>query len=100
VSVDPFRRTRLLLALGPLAGTLGALLGVAVNSSLGDLSFGDLCGLSLMFYTVAAFITLFVGAHGWSRERPFHALKACAALAVALFFPGLLMAELIKASGC
>ena len=100
MSVDPFRRTRVLLALGPLAGAFGAFVGVAVNSSLGYLSFDHLCGLSFMFHTVAALITLFVAAHGWSREKPFHALKASAAVAVALFFSGLLLSEAIKGMGC
>jgi hypothetical protein len=97
---NPFRRTRVLLALGPLAGTAGAFMGMAVNRALGYLTFDDLCGLGFAFYSLAALITLFVAAHRWSSERPFHALKACAALAAALFFPGLLMAELIKAAGC
>ncbi len=105
--VSSFRRTRVLLALGPLAGTLGAFLGVAVGidglsglSTMAEASWSDLRGLAITFYSLGGLVTLFVAGHGCSRDRPFHALKACAALAVVLFFPGVGMGIAIAGAGC
>ena len=101
--MSPFRRTRVLLALGPLAGTLGAFAGVAivldVPSSLGHLSFDKLYGLGLAFYLTSSLLTLGTAALGSSRDRPFHALKACGALAVAHVLPGFVMARTIDGIG-
>ena len=100
---SPFRRRRVLLVLGPLAGTLGAFAGLAAGldgpSSLGDLSFDDLCRLGLAFYLTSSLLTVGTTALGSSREQPFHALKACGALAVAHVLPGLVMARTIDGIG-
>ena len=97
------RRTRVLLALGPLAGTLGAFVGVAIvlddPSSLGCLTFDALCRLGLAFSFTSSLLTLGTAAVSSSREKPFHALKACGALAVAHVIPGLVMARTIEGSG-
>jgi len=99
-----FRRHRVLLALGPLAGTAGAFMGMATGldglSSLGNLSSENWCGTGTAFYFLATFATLAVVESGCLRGRPCHALKACGALAVALFFPGLLMGRVIDGLGC
>jgi hypothetical protein len=97
--VSSFRRTRVLLALGPLAGTAGAFVGVTIvldsPSSLVYLSFDKLYDLGLAFYLTSSLLTVGTAALGSSREKPFHALKACAALAVAQVLPGLVLARTI-----
>lgn len=102
--MSPFRRNRVLLALGPLAGTVGAIAGVAAGldgpNSFEYLSSQDLRGFGLAFYFLATLATLAAVGLGWSRGNPFHALKACSVLAVANFFPGMFMAKVIEGIGC
>lgn len=98
------RRARTLLALGPLTGTLGAFVGVAV--ALQDRGYSlhlpvdDLLGFGVAFYFLAGLATLIAIGIGRERGTPFHALKACAALAVVNLFPGLFMAKVIEGIGC
>ncbi|HEX7898450.1 MAG TPA: hypothetical protein VF950_11865 [Planctomycetota bacterium] len=103
-TASPFRRRRVLLVLGPLAGTLGAFVGVAAGldglSSLGQLSSEGLCATGAAFSFLATFATLAVIEIGWLRGRPCHALKACGALAFMHFFPGMLMGKVIAGMGC
>ena len=102
--MDPFRRTRVLLALGPLAGTFGAFVGVAVGLEdpvyARHLPVDDLLGFGIVFYSLAGLATLIAVGIGKERGTPFHALKACAVLAVANLFPGLFMAKVIEGIGC
>lgn len=104
--MNPFRRQRMLLALGPLAGTLGALLGVAfgIDGPRGLLLWneippGDRVPMLATASFFASLLTLVALGVGRDRGRPLHALKACATIAAVHFFPWLFVGHLIAAMG-
>ena len=74
---SPFRRRRVLLVLGPLAGTLGAFVGLAAGldglNSLGDLPPEGLYVTGAGFYFLATLATLVAMEMGWLRGQPLHA---------------------------
>ncbi len=102
-----WRRARLLLALGPLAGISGALLGFAFGIDgprgllfLNEIPPGDRIPLLAAVSFFAALLTLLALVVGWDRGRPLHAIKAGATIAALLFLPGLLLGVLIAGAGC
>ena len=101
---SPFRRRRVLLTLTPIAGALGAFLGIGLGLGdilrLGWLPPEDLSGLSAAAYFLAGLITLVILAHGSERGRPIHALKASGAVALALALPGYPLGVAISSMGC
>ena len=101
---SPFRRRRVLLTLAPIAGVLGALIGIGLGlgdiSRLGWLPLKDLGGLSAAACFLASLITLAILAHGAERGRPIHALKASGGMAIALALLGYPVGVAITSMGC
>lgn len=103
-----WRRRRVLLLVAPLAGTLGATLGVAFGlDGPGGLPLliehvfdPRIQDLLLTNSLAASLLTLGTVGLGGLRTRPFHALKAGACIASALLFPGMLLGVCLAASGC
>lgn len=103
---SPFRRKRLLLALGPVAGTLGAWVGVAFGIDgprglllLSEIPPGDRVPLLATASFFASLLTLVALGVGRDRGRPLHAIKASSTIAVVHFFPWLLVGFLIASMG-
>lgn len=99
----------MLLVLGPIFGTLGAMLGVAVGTEeprafldvVAILQHSDVQAVTLMSSFAAGLASLAALGAGQARGRPFHALKAGTALAAVLFlFPGMPLGVLLAAAGC
>jgi hypothetical protein len=103
------RTRRALAALGPLGGAAGAVLGYAsgvalvlgVDFVLDDLDgLGSLAGLGIA-YGAGAFLTWLAYGFGLQRQRPYHAVKAAAVLALIAGLPcacaGMVLAA---AAGC
>ena len=103
-----WRRRRVLLLVAPLAGTLGATLGLAFGLDglrglrllIEHVFAPQLQDLLLANSLAASLLTLGTVGLGGLRTRPFHALKAGACIASALLFPGMLMGICLAASGC
>jgi hypothetical protein len=89
------RRRRVLLVLGPLAGTVGAWAGIGLGwngaAGIAEVSREVCGGDGLGFLAVASFLATLLTwaacAIGMKRPRFFHAGKASAVIALLLFVP-------------